>query len=145
MNCCPESSDSDDEQKSEFRECTDVFWFCIFILFWILMVINLTFKCPLQYVSVIRIFVILLQIFVAAFAYVYGNPLQLINGADTFGNVCGSNHNEKFTEFNLSGIQMTEKRYEFNADVSNNSLLFASLKYFSGTCSTWILRITLIH
>ena len=32
------------------------------------------------------------QIFIAAFALVYGNPLRLVNGYDSFGNVCGSSN-----------------------------------------------------
>lgn len=41
MSCC--SGDDDDEQRhnpTHVRGCTDIFWFCCFIIFWFLMVIK---------------------------------------------------------------------------------------------------------
>lgn len=57
----------------------------------------------------------LLQIFIAAFALVYGDPLRLVNGYDSFGNVCGSSnadmadHND--SRMSLSGYDTTDRRY----------------------------------
>lgn len=52
----------------------------------------------------------LLQIFIAAFAMVYGNPLRLVNGYDTFGNTCGALLNDKMGNLNLSGISTIDKK-----------------------------------
>jgi len=51
------------------------------------------------------------QIYIAAFAYVYGDPLKLINGYDSFGNTCGISNNEKMGGFQLSGIDTSDKRW----------------------------------
>uniref|UniRef100_A0A1B6DF63 Choline transporter-like protein n=1 Tax=Clastoptera arizonana TaxID=38151 RepID=A0A1B6DF63_9HEMI len=101
MSCCDEDSSSDDNNTSvKVRGCTDVFWLIIYILFWFLM------------------------IFIAAFALVYGNPLRLVNGYDTFGNTCGSSYNDKMGNLNLSGLNTLDKKYLFFLDVKNirNSL-----------------------
>lgn len=52
---------------------------------------------------------ILLQVLIAASAYVYGNPLRLINEYDSFGNVCAFDKNEKLADFNLSGANTKDK------------------------------------
>ena len=46
---------------------------------------------------------------IAASAYVYGNPLRLINEYDSFGNVCAYDKNEKLADFNLSGANTKDK------------------------------------
>lgn len=46
---------------------------------------------------------------IAASAYVYGNPLRLINEYDSFGNVCAFDKNEKLADFNLSGANTKDK------------------------------------
>jgi solute carrier family 44 protein 1 (choline transporter-like protein) len=61
---------------------------------------------------------VMFQILIAAFALVYGNPKRLINGMDSFGNVCGTT-NEKFGSLNFSGIDMTDKPYVFFLDPKN--------------------------
>lgn len=33
---------------------------------------------------------------IAAFALVYGDPVRLVNGYDSFGNTCGMKNNQKF-------------------------------------------------
>jgi solute carrier family 44 protein 1 (choline transporter-like protein) len=50
------------------------------------------------------------QIYIAAFAYVYGDPLKLINGYDSFGNTCGISKNEKMGGLELSGFDTSDKR-----------------------------------
>jgi solute carrier family 44 protein 1 (choline transporter-like protein) len=50
----------------------------------------------------------LFQILIAAFAIVYGNPLLLINGYDSFGNICGT-QNEMTGALDLSGLDMTDR------------------------------------
>lgn len=44
-----------------------------------------------------------LQIVIAIFSFVYGNPLRVINGYDSFGNTCGVKKNEHYPNFPLSG------------------------------------------
>lgn len=43
------------------------------------------------------------------FAFVYGNPLRLINGYDSFGNTCGVRENEHFPDMKLSGQNTIDK------------------------------------
>lgn len=96
MSCC--SGDDDDEQRhnpTHVRGCTDIFWLCCFIIFWFLMIL------------------------IAAFALVYGNPLRLINGYDSFGNTCGMKNNPKFGSMELSGQDTSDKPYLFFLDVHN--------------------------
>ncbi|XP_003700774.2 choline transporter-like protein 1 [Megachile rotundata] len=96
MSCC--SGDDDDEQRPDptrVRRCTDIFWLCSFIVFWFLMIL------------------------IAAFALVYGNPLRLINGYDSFGNTCGMKNNPKFGSMELSGQDTKDKPYLFFLDINN--------------------------
>lgn len=58
------------------------------------------------------------QIAIAVFAFVYGNPVRLINGFDSFGNTCGVEKNEHFSDFTLSGINTLDKPYVFFLNIS---------------------------
>jgi solute carrier family 44 (choline transporter-like protein), member 1 len=58
-----------------------------------------------------------LQIVIAIFSFVYGNPVRLINGYDSFGNTCGVKSNDKFANFPLSGLNTIDKPYLFFLDV----------------------------
>lgn len=60
---------------------------------------------------------IYLQIVIAIFAFVFGNPLRVINGYDSFGNTCGVRHNERYADFPLSGKNMIDKPELFYFDV----------------------------
>jgi len=98
MSCCKSDDDTAAASRIErdrTRGCTDVLWLCMFILFWFVM------------------------IYIAAFAYVYGDPLKLINGYDSFGNTCGIRNNEKMGGFELSGLDTSDKRYLFYMDVKD--------------------------
>lgn len=75
------------------RGCTDIVWLCIFLILWCLM------------------------IFIAVFAFIYGDPLRLINGHDSFGNTCGSSGNSKMSK--LSNLDTTDKKFLFYLDPSN--------------------------
>lgn len=57
------------------------------------------------------------QIAIAVFAFVYGNPVRIINGFDSFGNTCGVEHNERFQNFKLSGLNTVDKPYVFFLDI----------------------------
>ena len=56
------------------------------------------------------VLITMLQIFIAAFAFVYGNPIRLVNGYDSFGNTCGTDLNDKMGNLTLSGLNTTTKR-----------------------------------
>ncbi|CAM1321355.1 SLC44A1 (predicted) [Pycnogonum litorale] len=105
--CCSKESDSESTDKTVLkpRGCTDVFCLAVFITFWAVL------------------------IFVAAFAFVVGNPLRLVKGFDSFGNICGmdnrgdnqisSKKNNQTQIFSLSGLDMTDKPYVFYFDLHN--------------------------
>ncbi|XP_059615111.1 choline transporter-like 1 [Phlebotomus argentipes] len=90
---CFSSKSSPGHEPTADRGCTDVCWLCIYVFFWILMII------------------------VAVFSFVYGNPIRLINGYDSFGNTCGVRNNEKFSEIPLSGMNTADKPYVFFLDM----------------------------
>lgn len=92
---CPSDTESNDARPEKFRSCTDIFWLCIFISFWIIMVL------------------------IAVFSFVYGNPLRLINGYDSFGNTCGDKNDRNVNSFELSGMDMSTKRFSFYMDFTN--------------------------
>ncbi|CAI6366054.1 unnamed protein product [Macrosiphum euphorbiae] len=75
------------------RGCTDIVWLCAFLILWCLM------------------------IFIAVFAFIYGDPLRLINGHDSFGNTCGSSSNYKMGKF--SNLDTTDKKFLFYLDPAN--------------------------
>ncbi|XP_027224567.2 choline transporter-like 1 [Penaeus vannamei] len=93
--------DTTSPMREEERRPTDVVWLIFFFLF------------------------LALLIFIAAFALVYGDPLRLVNGYDSFGNVCGSSnadmadHND--SRMSLSGYDTTDRRYVFFFDVQDLS------------------------
>ncbi|TDG45455.1 hypothetical protein AWZ03_008078 [Drosophila navojoa] len=109
---CAESKDGDGEAQSnrnrpKYRSCTDVFWLAIYILFWLFLIV------------------------IAIFSFVFGNPLRLINGYDSFGNTCGVKHNEKFQNFPLSGMNTIDKPELLYFDVKE---LKKSLKICVKSC-----------
>ncbi|XP_034481888.1 CTL-like protein 1 [Drosophila innubila] len=87
---CAESKDGEDgapnnRNRPKYRTCTDVFWLAVYILFWLFLIV------------------------IAIFSFVYGNPLRLLNGYDSFGNTCGVKSNERFQNFPLSGKNTLDK------------------------------------
>ncbi|KAM0735406.1 Choline transporter-like 1 [Formica fusca] len=95
MSCCTGGKNEEHAEPMRVRGCTDVFWLCLYIAFWFLMIL------------------------IAAFAIVYGNPLQLINGYDSFGNTCGMKNNPKFGSMELSGQDTSDKPFLFFLDIRN--------------------------
>ncbi|XP_031631172.1 CTL-like protein 1 [Contarinia nasturtii] len=96
MSCFSSPDENKDEQvykPATSRGCTDVFWLALYIIFWLFMIA------------------------IAVFAFVYGSPVRLINGFDSFGNTCGVEHNDRFQNFNLSGLNMAKKPYVFFLDI----------------------------
>ncbi|GAB1859117.1 Choline transporter-like protein [Camponotus japonicus] len=111
MSCCT-GKNEERVEPTRVRGCTDVFWLCLFIAFWFLMIL------------------------IAAFAIVYGNPLRLINGYDSFGNTCGTK-NPKFGSMELSGQDTSDKPYLFFLDIYN---VTQSLKICVKQCPDKILE-----
>lgn len=91
---CKESKEKEPGENEE-RTCTDVFWLILYILFWFLMVI------------------------IAAFSIVYGNPIRIINGYDSFGNTCGTKHNKVMGNLTLSGLNTLETPYLLFYEIKN--------------------------
>lgn len=59
--------------------------------------------------SLLFFFLFFKQIMIAAFALVYGNPLRLINGYDSFGNTCEMKANPKLGIGELFGQDTSDK------------------------------------
>lgn len=51
------------------------------------------------------------------FAFVFGNPVRIINGYDSFGNTCGVESNLRFQNIPLSGQNTINKPNVFFLDV----------------------------
>ncbi|RLU24174.1 hypothetical protein DMN91_004384 [Ooceraea biroi] len=94
MSCCVDAKNEERAEPTRVRGCTDVFWLCLFLAFWFLMIV------------------------IAAFAVVYGNPMRLVHGYDSFGNTCGTK-NKKFGSMELSGQDTSDKPYLFFLDINN--------------------------
>lgn len=92
---CTQSEISPQNEPTRTKRCTDVCWLVIYVLFWVLMII------------------------VSAFSFVYGNPLRIINGFDSFGNTCGVPQNNKLLRAPLSGISTIDKKYLFFMDIKH--------------------------
>ncbi|XP_030375128.1 CTL-like protein 1 isoform X2 [Scaptodrosophila lebanonensis] len=107
---CAESKDGDrNAGRPKYRSCTDTFWLAIYVLFWLFLIV------------------------IAIFAFVYGNPLRIINGYDTFGNTCGVKQNERIFNSPLSGLDTHDKPDVFYFDVKE---LKKSLKICVKQCPT---------
>ncbi|KMQ90399.1 ctl-like protein 1-like protein [Lasius niger] len=106
MSCCTGGKNEEAAEPMRVRGCTDVFWLCLFITFWFLMIL------------------------IAAFAIVYGNPIRLINGYDSFGNTCGMKNNPKFGSMELSGQDTSDKPPGGDFSACNSQ----SSKFKNGSC-----------
>ncbi|XP_066145764.1 choline transporter-like 1 [Euwallacea fornicatus] len=96
MGCCDSREKETEENDPEGeRSCTDVFWLIVYILFWFLMVV------------------------IAAFSFVYGNPVRIINGYDSFGNTCGTKTNKPMGNITLSGLDTSDKSFLLFYDMKN--------------------------
>lgn len=100
MGCCGCAEDENEAEApqkgtNQQRSCTDVIWLALFIVFWLFMIL------------------------IAAFALVYGSPLRLRNGYDSYGNTCGVKKNEKIGDIALSGLDTSDKPYLFYLDIKN--------------------------
>lgn len=72
------------------RTCTDVLSLTIFILFWLFL------------------------LFLATYSFIVGNPMRLIRGSDSFGNICGTKNYPSPSSFerpDYAGLDMTDRPY----------------------------------
>uniref|UniRef100_H2Z454 Choline transporter-like protein n=1 Tax=Ciona savignyi TaxID=51511 RepID=H2Z454_CIOSA len=101
MGCCYSAAQSMAGDKPpepsrwkplEKRSCTDIIPLAIFFIFFIGMIL------------------------IAAFAIANGAAYRMINGFDSYGNVCGK-QNKPVTNHHLSGLDNREKSYVFFMDV----------------------------
>lgn len=106
---CAQSEISPQNEVPRPKSCTDILWLIIYVIFWVCMII------------------------IAAISFVYGNPLRIINGFDSFGNTCGVKNNQKLIDYKLSGISTLDKNYLFFMDVKE---LKRSLKICVKSCPT---------
>ncbi|XP_008197900.1 choline transporter-like 1 [Tribolium castaneum] len=112
MGCCESKKEPEREEPAQ-RGCTDVFWLCLYIAFWLLMVL------------------------IAAFSFVYGNPIRIINGYDSFGNICGTKNNRKMSNLEVSGLDTSDKQFLLFYDIKE---LKQSLKICVKQCPTETLK-----
>lgn len=92
--CCGRGEISSETRSDKPRGCTDVLCLAIFGIFWGLL------------------------IFIAAFAFVIGDPIRLAYGQDSFGNTCGK-ENEELGNMTFSGMDMTDRPFLFFLNMSN--------------------------
>lgn len=108
MGCC--ETEEPKENQTTVRTCTDVFWLMLYIAFWFFMVISPILKC-VRFRTLCHF-----QVLIAAFSFVYGNPIRIINGYDSFGNTCGA-RNKPMSNLDLSGLDMSNKSFLLFFDV----------------------------
>lgn len=89
--CCASNLEN---RTGKQRGCTDLLCLAIFGIFWGLL------------------------IFIAAFAFVIGDPSRLAYGQDSFGNVCGRK-SEELGNMSFSGMDMTDRPYLFFLNMTN--------------------------
>ncbi|XP_050090154.1 choline transporter-like 1 [Anopheles aquasalis] len=93
MGCFESKPDQQRPQATGVRGHTDIFWLILYVIFWIALIV------------------------IAIFSFIYGNPLRLINGYDSFGNTCGVRSNDKYSNIPLSGMNTVDKPYLFFLDI----------------------------
>lgn len=120
--CCGQGVGTESDEKKQFdpkfkgpiewseRRCRDVWMILIYVAFWVGLAI------------------------VAWFGWAAGDPYRLLNGVDSFGNVCGRKNEILATSFNFTspnqGLDMTNQAYVLNMD----PLDFNSIKLCVEAC-----------
>lgn len=99
MFCCDSRVDDEEDHGSKRRTCSDVFCLSFFSFFWIFLLV------------------------ITGISFYVGDPMRLIKGTDSFGNVCGRK-NDRREGWTYSGIDLTDRPYVFFLDAQNitNSL-----------------------
>lgn len=71
------------------RRCTDVLSLTLFVLFWLFL------------------------LFLATYSFILGNPIRLIRGSDSFGNICGTKNypSPSLYQPDYAGLDMTSRPY----------------------------------
>ncbi|KAA0722051.1 Choline transporter-like protein 1 CDw92 [Triplophysa tibetana] len=103
MGCCGSTQKKRDWKPLEQRNCTDIPWLLLFILF------NIGMLC------------------ICGFAIASGAASRLISGYDSYGNTCGQK-NAEIPGIELSGKDQTSRKYVFFLDPCNIDLLRRKIK-----------------
>lgn len=98
MSCfsCSEDLKREAEIDSKTRTPTDRFWLFIFVVCWIILVT------------------------ISVWSFTVGHPARIIQGYDSFGNICGQ-RNKRIDGVNWSGIDMRTRPYVFHMNPANVS------------------------
>lgn len=97
MGClCGDSSSSPPEEGDKSRRCTDKFWLILFALCWLVLAAA------------------------GVWSFYQGNPSRLIQGYDSFGNICGQK-NKRIPGVSWSGMDMRHCPYVFHMNPMNTS------------------------
>lgn len=116
MGCfdCDSSARIHDQNCSpKKRTCTDLLCLILFGLFW------------LGFIAI------------AGIAFLVGDPLRLVYGTDSFGNVCGRKNYQSDHAVSYSGLDLTNQKYVFFMDAAN---LKKGLKICVSSCPTETMR-----
>eukprot|EP00054_Salpingoeca_dolichothecata_P026510 m.189895 g.189895 ORF g.189895 m.189895 type:complete len:667 (+) comp25677_c0_seq7:74-2074(+) len=109
--CCGCHCGDDDEDEQDLtgplenRSCQDIIWLLAFIGFWVGMLV------------------------IGGFALDNGEPLRLIYGVDSYGNICGTTNTRQVNDSN-SGLDMTNYKYLYYQDPTD----FGTLKLCVSEC-----------
>lgn len=96
MGCFCGEPDEANAEIDKSRKCTDKFWLIIFAVCWVILS------------------------FAAVWSFIAGNPNRIINGYDSFGNICGQK-NKRISGIPWSGMDQTDCPYVFHMDPTNVS------------------------
>lgn len=96
MGCCSADPEDGGAEFDKTRQSTDKFWLFLFAICWIILSIA------------------------AVWSFSAGHPNRLINGYDSFGNICGQK-NKKIDGISYSGMDMRDSPYVFHMNPVNVS------------------------
>lgn len=98
MGCfgCSDELKQEVDNLNKSRRSTDKFWLILFALCWIVLVV------------------------ISAWSFTAGNPNRIIQGYDSFGNICGQK-NKNIKGVNWSGMDMSDRPYVFHMNAQNIS------------------------
>lgn len=115
MGCfdCDSARIHDEVCTPKKRTCTDLLCLILFGLFWT------------GFIGI------------AGIAFLVGDPLRLVYGTDSFGNVCGRKNNPSDVSVSYSGLDLTKNKYVFFMDAVN---LKSGLKICVSSCPTETMR-----
>ncbi|XP_055842220.1 choline transporter-like 1 [Episyrphus balteatus] len=86
---------SHQNRSSKAKTCKDSIWIYLFLIFWCFLIV------------------------IIVFSIINENYAAVINGADSFGNICNQANKKHFKNFSLSGTDTSNKPYLFYFDIKN--------------------------